>query len=157
MQISGDIGDAIAGLALLLSGYATWMTVRFNHKQKALIESQERLNNMLLMQGERDNQQASRADLGANFVKLGCGNYRLRIFNKGKATARNVRVDFPEGCDVIIPSEVDEKFPLEALEQHQSVDLIVSAALGSRLKHAIQFLWSDDAGKENEKTVYATL
>jgi hypothetical protein len=133
------------------------MTVRFNHRQKALIESQEQLNKMLLVQGERDKLQSRRADLGATFVRLGRGNFRLRVFNKGKATAHNVRLDFPDGCDVVIQSEIDEKFPLEALEQHQSVDLIASATLGSKLKYAIRFYWADEESTENQKTVYATI
>lgn len=157
MQLTFTFADIFAGLAFALSCYATWMTVRFNHRQKSLIESQERLNNILLLQAEREKNDASRADLGANFVKLGGGKYRLRIFNKGKSTARNVRIDFPEGNDVLIQAEIDEKFPLEALEQHQSVDLIVGAHLGSKLKHAMRFTWADSAAESNQKTVYATL
>lgn len=157
MQLTFTFADIFAGLAFALSCYATWVTVRFNHRQKSLIESQERLNNILLLQAEREKNDASRADLGANFVKLGGGKYRLRIFNKGKSTARNVQIDFPEGNDVLIQSEIDEKFPLEALEQHQSVDLLVGAHLGSKLKHAMRFTWADRADENNQKTVYATL
>lgn len=157
MQVTISVGDIFAALAFLLSSYATWMTVRFNQRQKSLIESQEQLNKMLLAQGERETRDANRADLGANFIKLGRGMYRLRIFNKGKAPARNVQIDFPEGNDVLIQSEIDEKFPLEALEQHQSVDLIVGAHLGSKLKHAMRFTWADGSADNNQKTVYATL
>jgi hypothetical protein len=39
MPITIDAGDIIAGLAFLLSGYATWQTVSFNKKQKPLVES----------------------------------------------------------------------------------------------------------------------
>ncbi|MBW0183981.1 MAG: hypothetical protein KXJ60_08985 [Hydrogenophaga sp.] len=43
-----SVGDAIAIGALLLSAYATWTTFRFNQKQNKLIESQDRLNKLLL-------------------------------------------------------------------------------------------------------------
>ncbi|MBA4173718.1 MAG: hypothetical protein C0465_25345 [Ralstonia sp.] len=157
MQLTFTFADIFAGLAFALSCYATWMTVRFNHRQKSLIESQERLNNILLMQAESEKSKANKADLGANFIKLGGGKYRLRIFNKGKSTAHNVQIDFPEGNDVLIQSEIDEKFPLEALEQHQSVDLLVGAHLGSKLKHALRLTWADSASDNNQKTVYVTL
>lgn len=150
-------GDIFTGLAFLLSCFATGMTLLFNHRQKALIESQKRLNDMLLRQGERDAQAAAKADLGASLIKLGGGNYRFKVFNKGKATARDVRIDFPEGNDLVIDSEIADKFPLEALEQHQSVDLIAAVHLGTRQKHVVRLTWSDDAADANAKTVYVTL
>lgn len=48
MEVQIDLGDVFAGCALLLSIYATFTTVHFNRRQKSLIESQERLNNLLL-------------------------------------------------------------------------------------------------------------
>ena len=48
MPVTIDAGDVIAGLAFLLSGYATWQTVSFNKRQKSLVESQEKLNTILL-------------------------------------------------------------------------------------------------------------
>lgn len=45
---SFSTGDGIAVAAFLLSAYATWKTYQFNEKQKGLIESQERLNRLLL-------------------------------------------------------------------------------------------------------------
>jgi hypothetical protein len=149
--------DIFAGLAFVLSCFATGMTLLFNRRQKSLIESQERLNNMLLQQGELEKLSASKADLGANFIKLGSSKYRLKIFNKGKATARNVRIELPEDDGVLIASEIGEKFPLESLEPHQSVELIAAPHLGSKLKHTIRLLWMDDATDDNAKTVHLTL
>ena len=75
MPISIDAGDIIAGLAFLLSGYATWQTVSFNKKQKSLVESQEKLNNLLLEKENEDSLREKRADLGASFIKLGSSKY----------------------------------------------------------------------------------
>lgn len=151
-------GDTFTALAFFLSLFATGMTLWFNHKQKALMQSQERLNNMLLQQGEREQLKTSKADLGASFIKLGSSKYRLKIFNRGKATARNVRIELPDGdCGVLIASEIREKFPLESLEQHQSVELIAAPHMGSKLKHTIRLLWADDASGSNEKTMHLTL
>jgi hypothetical protein len=150
-------GDIFAGLAFILSCFATGMTLLFNRRQKSLIASQERLNNMLLQQGEREELNAAKADLGANFIKLGSSNYRLKIFNKGRAPARNVRIEMPEGDGVLIASEIRDKFPLESLEQHQAVELIAAPHMGSKLKHTIRLLWADDASENNVKTLHLTL
>lgn len=97
------------------------------------------------------------ANLGASFIKLGSSKYRLKIWNKGSSTARNVRIEFLEGNDVIINSEVIEKFPMESLEKHQSVELIASVHMKTKRKHVIRLIWEDDAQYHNEKLSYPTL
>ncbi|UAA40757.1 hypothetical protein KIH87_08335 [Paraneptunicella aestuarii] len=157
MPINIDAGDVIAGLAFLLSGYATWQTVSFNKKQKSLIESQEKLNNLLL---EKENEGAVKeksADLGASFIKLGSSKCRLKIWNKGSATARNVRIEFPEGNNVVIDSEVSDKFPMESLERHQSVELIAAVHRQTKQKLIVRLIWEDDAQTHNEKLSYLTI
>jgi hypothetical protein len=157
MPVTIDAGDVIAGLAFLLSGYATWQTVSFNKKQKSLVESQEKLNNLLLEKENEDALKEKHADLGASFIKLGSSKYRLKIWNKGSATAKNVRVEFPEGNDVVIESELADKFPMESLERYQSVELIAAVHAQTKRKHVIRLTWEDDAQAHNEKLSYPTL
>jgi len=157
MPVTIDAGDIIAGLAFLLSSYATWQTVSFNKKQKSLVESQEKLNNLLLEKENEDSLKEKRADLGASFIKLGSSKYRLKIWNKGSSTARNVKVEFPEGNDVVIDSEVADKFPMESLERHQSVELIAAVHMQTKRKHVVRLIWKDDAQSHNEKLSYPTL
>lgn len=157
MPVTIDAGDIIAGLAFLLSGYATWQTVSFNKKQKSLVESQEKLNNLLLEKENEDSLKEKRADLGASFIKLGSSKYRLKIWNKGASTARNVKIEFPEGNNVVIDSEVTDKFPMESLERHQSVELIAAVHMQTKRKHVVRLIWEDDAQPHNEKLSYPTL
>lgn len=157
MPISIDAGDVIAGLAFLLSAYATWQTVSFNKKQRSLADSQEKLNNRLLEKEHEDSMRERRADLGASFIKLGSSKYRLKIWNKGAATARNVRLEFPEGNDVVVDSDVTDKFPLESLERHQSVELIAAVHMQTKRKHVVRLIWEDKAQSYNEKLSYPTL
>lgn len=157
MALSISTSDVIAGLALLLSAYATWKTLRFNDRQKRLIETQEALNRRLLAKEEGELRDLKSADLGASFIKIGSNDYRLKIYNKGKAAARNVRIEFPEGNDCVIDSDVEGKFPLESLEQHQAVELLASVEMGTRSKHPIRLRWEDDAELHNEKVVYPTI
>jgi len=157
MPVTIDSGDIIAGLALLMSGYATWRTTSFNAKQQSLIESQDKLNNLLLEKEEGEALSDKKADLGASFIKLGSSKYRLKIWNKGNAAARNVRIELPEGSDVLIQSDIDEKFPLELLEKYQSVELIAAVSMGTKSKQVIRLVWEDDAHDYNEKLAYPTL
>lgn len=157
MSVTIDAGDIIAGLAFLMSAYATWQTTSFNKKQKSLIESQEKLNDRLLEKEESEALSNKKADLGATFIRLGNSKHRLKIWNKGSAPARNICLEFPEGNDVLIQSDIDEKFPLESLEKFQSVELLATASIGTKPKHTIRLVWNDDANDHNEKLLYPTL
>lgn len=157
MALDFGIGDLLSGLALLLSIYATLKTVQFNNRQQSLIGDQEKLNKLLLERETSDSASGKQANLSASFIKLGSSKYRLKIWNKGKAVARNVHLEFPEGNDVLIESEIGEKFPLEVLDIHQSVELTAAVSLDTKSKHAIRLIWSDDYSDRNEKLVYATL
>ncbi|MGE8645681.1 hypothetical protein [Acinetobacter vivianii] len=157
MAFNVETADIIAGMALMLSGYATWITLKFNKRQQSLIESQEKLNNLLLEKESNEVKNSKKADLGASFIKLGSNKYRLKIWNKGTACATHVRIEFPEENNVLMQSEIDEKFPLETLETYQSVELIADVHMGTKRKHAIRLIWSDASGENHKKVVYPTL
>ena len=131
--------------------------MKFNDRQKSLIESQEKLNQRLLEKEDAESNEEKKGNLGATFIKLGSNKYRLKIWNKGRATERNVSIDFPEGNDCLIESDINSKFPLETLDTLQSVELIAAVHMGTKNKHAIKLCWADDFSSTNEKIVYPTL
>jgi hypothetical protein len=149
--------DVIAVLALLVSGFTTWKTVRFNDRQRSVNESQERLNVRLLAKEDAEASVEKKAELGAAFIKMGNSSYRLKIWNQGKSPARDVRIEFPSGHDIFVQSDVDRKFPLERLDPHQSVELMAAVHMGSKSKHEVKLLWADDHSNANEKTTYPTI
>ncbi|MRS13264.1 MAG: hypothetical protein EG823_09415 [Actinobacteria bacterium] len=157
MSISFAPGDVVAVLALVLSLVATITTIRFNSRQKSLIESQELLNQRLLAREESDAQAAKRADLSASLVKTGKNNWRLKVYNRGKAVARDVTIEWPDDDDLLIQSDVASKFPLEMLEPAHGVELLALVHMGSRSKHEITLRWRDEFDDTNEKKVYPTL
>lgn len=157
MDFTVSFGDIAAFVALMISGYAVWTTTKFNKRQLSLVESQQQLNALLLKQGKGEAFNASKADPDASFIKLGSSKYKLKIWNKGQAEARDVRIDFPDGNDIVSDSEVQGKFPLEVLERFQSVELNALVVMGTKLKHKIRLTWSDEFSDTNEKTVYPTL
>lgn len=151
------MGEVIAGLALLLSAYATWRAHRFKKKEEELLDLQTKVNALILEKEQREAINATRADLGASFLAIGSKKHRLKIFNKGKVAAYSVAIEFPDGNDVVPESEIDDKLPLEAMEPGQSVELIAAVHSGTKRKHALRLRWIDSDGEEKEKMVHATL
>jgi hypothetical protein len=150
------LSDVIAILALVSSAYAIWTTSRFNRRQLSLIETQEKLNKRTLAQSESEALDARKADVGASLVRYGGNNYRVKVFNKGKSPARNVVIEFPDGNNMVPDSEIRDKFPMELLEQHQSVDLIAAVSMDTPSKQPVVLKWSDDNSDNNKKTSYLT-
>jgi hypothetical protein len=157
MAITVDFGDFIAFLALGMAVYSTKKTLEFNKRQKEFIETNDRLNKLLLRKEKQEAISEHQADLSANFICIGKNKRRLKVFNKGKGTARNVSIYFPDGNPLLINSDINEKFPIPILEQHQSVELIAAYSMDSPSRMAIKLSWDDDAGVENEKIVTPTI
>ena len=134
-------GGVIASGGALLFGYRTF-----------------RLSQLQIAKEKAEADALKRADLSANFYTLGASKQRLKIFNKGKATARNVRIDFPDGVDCISSDEIDAKFPLESLAVHQAVELQVRRYLGmTKVKYTLQICWSDEFREDNAIVLHLTM
>ncbi len=152
-----ESGDVIAGLALIFSIYATFKTVQFNNRQQKLIDTQEKLNQLLVNREASDVELEKQAELGASILKLGNNKYRLKIWNKGKAPAQDVSIEFPEGNEIISEREVNEKFPLQFLDTHQAVELIAVIGMSTKSKHLIKLEWSDGRVQRVEKLIWVTI
>lgn len=152
-----QIGDLVAGSALLLSAFATWKSVQFNELQKKVISQQEQINKLQIERVNESIVLAKQAELGANIVKLGNMKYKLKIFNKGQAVATNVRINLPVENDIIPQSFIDDKFPLEMLDVHQSVEVWANPSLGSQSKVKLDLVWNDEISQNRTKSVVVTI
>ena len=150
-----SVSDIIAFAALSLSLYSTKKTIDFNKRQKEFIETQDKLNLVLLEKERQESIGHRQADISANLVNIG-RSYRVKVFNRGKATARNVRIEFSANDGVLIPGDVDSKFPLQTLEPFQAVELLATIHMGSPSKMDLTFTWNDASGDDRKKIVTVT-
>jgi hypothetical protein len=157
INITVDSGDIITSLALLFSVYATFKTVQFNNRQQEVIKSQAKLNELLLDKEAAEVELEKQADLVVALLKLGNSKYRLKVFNKGKAPARHVTIEFPEGNEIVSEGDIKSKFPLQFLDVHQGVELIASVCMGTKPKHLVKLEWDDGRPERARKEMWATL
>jgi len=148
MNFQINVSDIIAFVALLLSGYTIKKTIDFNKRQNEFIETNDKLNKLLIEKENEDSLTKKKADLSANFVNLGKSEYRLKIFNRGYNFAKNVRIEILEGNDLFIENDVNSKFPIEILERQQGVELITPFESGSSSKAKIKLIWDDETGND---------
>lgn len=145
----GDLGSlasaVVASVALIVSVISIRKTNKFG-------ETTDRLNRLLIEREQAEGLTAKQADLSANIISFGKAKYRLKIFNRGKGVAKNVRlVDMDTDNTVLIASDIQRKFPVPVLEQHQSVELAAAVTLGSGPRVHIKLTWDDETGENREK------
>lgn len=144
-------------VATVISGCSLGLSLYTYFKTRRLRSMEEQLNQLLLEKEQREASSLNQAELSANIVRLGSSKHRLKVFNRGRSVAHNVEIAFPEGNDLVVPSDIDSKFPLEALDRGQSVELWVAAHMRSKRKLAVQLTWEDADGTTRTRRVYVML
>ena len=145
----GDIGSIASAIVALV---ALIISVISMHKANKFDSTADRLNRMLIEREQAEGIASKKADLSANMIKTGKSDYRLKIFNRGKGTACNVRlIDLAGDSSVLISSDIQRKFPRPILEQHQSVELIAAVTLSASPCGHIKLQWDDETGADHEK------
>lgn len=152
----GSVASAgAAWLALILAGVSLYKSHRSDKRQDELTATTEQLNRLLIERETQAGQDDKRADVSANLISVGKNQYRLKVFNRGRGTARNVRIiDFQEGRSILDRDGIAQKFPLPSLEQHQSVELLASIALSGPRDSHIKLFWDDELGTDHEKELW---
>lgn len=138
--------------ALFASVWTARITHRFNRKQIAFEKTAERLNVLLIEKEAAENQALQRAEIASNIYRVG-RDTRLKVFNRGKAAAHNVRLEELDAAGLLMRSDIERKFPVERLDVHGSVELHIIRTLQSASKTRIQVTWDDDAGRDQTKVL----
>ncbi|MGV1683478.1 hypothetical protein [Sphingopyxis sp. NJF-3] len=146
-----DLSDVAAFLALAVAIWSAVQTGRFNRRQTEFSHTAQRLNELLIAREAADDAEKRQADVSANFVKIGRNDYRFKVYNRGPGTARNVRVTFSQGEEVLAGDELEEKFPLPMLEQQHHVDLLCFIHMQSPRRAELTLHWDDESSTERQK------
>jgi len=151
---AGIASAGAAWLALILAGISLYKNHRSDKRQDELAATTEQLNRLLIERETQAGQDSKRADLSANLITVGKNNRRLKVFNRGKGTARNVRlIDLQEKDSLLSRGDIQRKFPLPILEQHQSVEVAASSHLSGPSRAHVKLVWDDESGENHEKEV----
>jgi hypothetical protein len=153
-----DASEYIAILALLLSGIAVWQTNVGQKSQEPLTDREIELIRRQLSKFEQDERASKEANVSAKLYKVSKNNWKLRVFNRGPAEARNVGVELTraEGS-MFSPDWIAEKLPLKTMEKGASVDITAFVHMGSASKEEIRIKWDDPSESNRTKTVEVTI
>lgn len=139
------VSDVMAVAAFGLSAFALW-------RQRKSDLLTRRLNQLLIEKETGETLAAKKGELFANFVKTGKSSYQFRIYNRGKGTARNIRLEVLDGEELLRTGDLARKFPYPSLEAHQAIHLMARVHMESPRRATVKLIWDDDAGG-GEKTI----
>ena len=135
--------------SLLLSILALIASVftYFKHDKK-LKEQERRINEYQLKQIEKEDLESKKAAIRGNIVKGLKSGRTLKVYNSGRATARNIRV---EGLDVNgIYYMRRDIFPYELMNPQDYTELTMHLTCGCPSTIKLKYIWDDEYGDNNE-------
>lgn len=139
--------------SFLLSVVAIIGTIFTYFKHDRKIKAQEKLiNDYQLDKIDEKKIQKTQAVVRASLISGTKGHRILRVYNKGKATARNVRLMIKDEPDCLYATN---PFPFPALNESENVDLNIHLHHGSPDNMSFEILWDDKFNLDNshEQTV----
>lgn len=142
--------------SLLLSILALIASVftYFKHDKK-LKEQERKINEYQLKQIEKENLENKKAAIRGNIVKGLKGGRTLKVYNSGRATARNIRV---EGLDVNgVIHRGGDIFPYELMNPQDYTELTIHLVMGCPSTLKLKYIWDDEFGLNNEFEQILTL
>lgn len=152
---AGDIGSIASALVALVALIVSLVSM---HRTNKFGETTDRLNRLLIERETAEGVASKKADLSANLIKASKSDHRLKVFNRGRGVARNVRlIDLDTNDSILMRSDISRKFPVPILEQHQWVEIIAASYLGSAPRAHIKLQWDDETGSDHEKELTPTL
>ena len=116
--------------------------------QNKLSEIELKIKNYELEKFNAEKAEAEKTLVEARVIHVSKGNYKLKVWNSGNATAYNVSAVFEEGSQIRIWGD---KMPFEELEPNKSFEESLMMHMGSARKFKITTTWEDASGEKHEK------
>lgn len=148
MKAMDWINSIISVVAFIGTIYA------YIRRGKEIKDQEKQLNAIVIQKHEEDERLKRSADVKGNIIQTGTGKRILRIYNKGQANARNIRLDIlgdTEGL-IILPNQI---FPYELLTPYDHCDIIFFCRANSVSTLKICLTWDDDCkGRFSEQVLF---
>lgn len=150
-------GDIIAFLALVTSVYAIYQNHKTNQRQAGLLDMEIKLNKLLIQKEQEEVLSKLKADIKGRYYKIGTNQHRLKLWNDGLGTAKNVSIDFNEQDGIpLLLDDIESKFPID-MNFKYSVELLAAICWETPRKHSIFIKWEDETGNDQKKELVLTI
>ena len=155
MELSTIISCISLGVAVITAVSGFFVFLKYDHRlkkqEKLLNEKLDIIYDSQILQIRKEEENQNRADLLVGSLPYnGNGNHTIRISNKGKGKAKNIRL----GDNTLTPENgiiINRFKTIEGLESMGRVDFILSCSSNMKNNFSIILIWDDDMNKDNLK------
>ncbi len=139
-------------VALIISiGTAIFTLIKYYRFEKRISKQEIALNDIQLAEHKKEKENQQKADIQLSFTSYYKGPGKLKVFNKGLATAESVEVRFLD--DISLLGLQKSTLIIHKLEHLQNKDYDVHLMNGHSDEIRAQISWKDDYSQNNTKTV----
>jgi len=114
-------------------------------KSRRINKIEEKIKQYELDKIEQEKRIEPKANIEARITKISSGNYRIKVWNSGNATAYNVDYDIPSECRILLHKQIT---PFEVLEPDEYFEELIILTTSSNRKYKVITKWNDQAGNE---------
>lgn len=147
LQVWGSL--IIAAISLIIAVISLHRSSKAQKLQNEINRLELKIKQRELAELKKQEVEANTSCVEARIVKMGRGQYRMKVWNSGKVTVTNVNAKFVDNPRIIMFD--DEKMPFEELEPQKGFELALLTHAGSSRKVKIQTEWNDDKGNNHSK------
>lgn len=145
---------AIAALVVSL-GALIFSAYTYSKHDKKIKAQEQIINDYQINKIVKENEESKKASIRGNIIKGDRGKRTLKVYNCGKATARNIRVEGLK-CDGVIIMQ-DNLFPYELMTSLDYTEITMCLLMGYPTTIKLKYIWDDDFGQNNEFEQVLTL
>lgn len=135
--------------ALIFSAYT------YSKHDKKIKAQEQIINDYQINKIAKENEESKKASIRGNIIKGDKGKRTLKVYNCGKATARDIRV---EGLDIgSLAVMRNDLFPYELMNPQDYTEVVIWVVKGNPSTIKLKYVWDDDFGQNNEFEQVLTL
>lgn len=135
--------------SLIISVFALIASVftYFKHDKK-LKEQERKINEYQLKRIEKEDIESKKATIRGNIIQGFNGKRTLKVYNSGRAAARNIRIDgLDVDCVFYMPQDL---FPYELMNPQDYAELTLHLTYGCPSTIKLKYIWDDEFSDNNE-------
>lgn len=146
-----ETADFISLISMLIAAGAFLYTYFVDRRVKA---QEIALNDIQIKKFKEEEAESKRAVIEANIYKSGKCSWKMKVYNKGKSSARNIRFISDDiekensGIKIFISNGT---LPYPLLHPQTSFEMPVALYMGHNPVPRIKFIWDDDYGDNQER------
>ena len=149
-----ELTVAIAAFVVSL-GALVFSAYTYSKHDKKIKAQEQIINDYQINKIAKENEESKKASIRGNIIKGDKGKRTLKVYNCGKATARDIRV---EGLDIgSLAVMRNDLFPYELMNPQDYTEVVIWVVKGSPSTIKLKYVWDDDFGQNNEFEQVLTL